>query len=242
MNGLPTINRPITLTSISGQEFASRVEDVGDDWLTVARPLDLPAGLPIENGSDLTASWKAPGGLCVMPCRLVSTRREGTIRLWDVNVAGRIWLEQRRAYVRTTATGAVAMRWSTDDESEREISGALEDLSEAALRFQCRDRDLDARALVGKPVEMTLRMRDDEFDLAAEVLRVARSVPSESDRGPAPWQIVLVYTNPGRAADDLRRIVFREQLRERNCRSALGSTAGRRAPTAMRNSGGSRNS
>jgi hypothetical protein len=154
----------------------------------------------------------------------VSSRREGAIRLWDVDVAGRISFEQRRAYVRTTATGAVSMRWSLDaaSETEAEIFGSLEDLSEAALRFRCHDHHLNAHTLVGTTVQMSLHMRGAEFELPAEVLRVNRAVPSSADRGPAPWQIVLLFTNPGRSADDLRRIVFREQLRQRNCRPTLG--------------------
>jgi c-di-GMP-binding flagellar brake protein YcgR len=220
MNGLPTINRRITLIAASGQEFASRVEDVGDNWLTVARPLDLPVGQQIAAGSGLMATWHAPNGICTLPCRLVTIRREGAVRLWDVDVAGQVWREQRRAYVRATATGMVQMRWSADEDDETvlETSGALEDLSEAALRYRCRDRNLDAEALVGAKVSMSLHMRELSVDLPAEVVRVARTVMRVPSREPAPWQIVLRYINPGRVADDLRRIVFREQLRERNGR------------------------
>jgi c-di-GMP-binding flagellar brake protein YcgR len=228
MNGLPTINRRITLISASGQEFASRVEDVGEDWLTVARPFDLPIGQPIVAGSGLMATWHASNGICTMPCRLVTTRREGAVRLWDVNVAGQVWREQRRAYVRAAAIGMVSMRWSLGEpdehagsqpsETEFETSGALEDLSEAALRYRCRDRNLDAEALVGATVSMSLHMREISVDMPAEVVRVVRTIQRIPSREPAPWQIVLRFVNPGRIADDLRRIVFREQLRERNGR------------------------
>jgi hypothetical protein len=45
---------------------------------------------------------------------------------------------------------------------------------------------------------------------------VARVSPADHQLDAPHWQVVLVFIDPGRTADDLRRIVFNQQLRERN--------------------------
>jgi c-di-GMP-binding flagellar brake protein YcgR len=216
MNGLPVLNRPITLIADFGQAFASRVEDVGEYWLTVAKPLDLPVEHPFLEGAEFMTTWKGHDGIYVLPCQLLNSRREGVVRLWDMGVVGQPWHEQRRAYVRARASGTVTMRWSLDGETEYESCGALEDLSEAALRFVCRDDRVLAQDVVGATVSVSLSTRYKSFELQGDIVRIARSAVSTKTRESGPWDVVVRFTDPGKAADDLRRIVFREQLRDRN--------------------------
>jgi c-di-GMP-binding flagellar brake protein YcgR len=216
VNGLPVINRRIALRAHSGAEFASRVEDVGDDWLTVARPLDLPPGERPRVGTEFTTTWQAENGIFGLTCRLAGVHRQGIVPLWDMDVVGRGWREQRRAYVRASVCGTARMKWAGEKGDERVVGGALIDLSEAGLRYVCRDADLAAHALVGSEVEVSFQTGGKEFELAASVLRVARSEVRTWHTGATPWEIVTLFTDPGRAADDLRRIVFDQQLRARN--------------------------
>jgi c-di-GMP-binding flagellar brake protein YcgR len=212
MSGLPAMNQLISLRTDNGQEFASRVEGVDDGQLSVARPLDLPAEHELRAGSKLMVAWHIPNGIWVLPCVLVQVYREGLLSLWAVEVSGEAWREQRRAFVRAAVMGTVSLIW-TNREEEFEASGVLADLSEASLRFTTGDEHLSRRAPAGTEVELTLRTPGNSFTLPAQVVRVS---PSDQRPDGPRWQVVLVFINPGRIGDDIRRIVFNQQLRERN--------------------------
>ncbi len=218
MDGLPALNRPITLIADSGDEFSSRVEDVGPDWLTVARPLEVPVDSRFLTDARFLTTWRADNGIHVLPCRLATARREGRIRLWDVDVVGEGWREQRRAFVRSPVPGTVAIRWPGVDGTECETTGPLEDLSEAALKFECRDGSVSVPDLPGRVVEVSMLTRGQQFHVTGEIVRVAPAPVRGRSLEVAPWHVVARFVDAGKVADDLRRIVFREQLRIRNGR------------------------
>jgi hypothetical protein len=207
------MNQLIALRTDAGHEFASRVEGVGDGVVTVARPLDLPAEHDMRPGSKLMVAWRIPNGIWVLPCQLTGVRREGMLSFWDVLVTGDPWREQRRAFVRAAVMGTVGLTWTARDDEKLEASGMLADLSEAGLRFISSDEKLIRRAPSGTEVEVELSTPGNAFTLQAQVVRVN---PSEQHPDVPQWQVVLVFIDPGRTADDLRRIVFTQQLRERN--------------------------
>ncbi|SOD73943.1 hypothetical protein SAMN05892883_3133 [Jatrophihabitans sp. GAS493] len=218
MDARPVINQPIIIRADLGDEFSSRVEDMGDDWLTVAQPLDLPAEHAFVEGTEFMTTWQADNGLYVLPCELVTIHRDGAMHMWDVGITGEVRREQRRAYVRARARGTVTMSWRSRDKVSHEVTGALEDLSEASLRFMCRDRSVVDADFHGLKVKTLLETAEKEFNLSSEVLRVERSEVVEHSSETGPWSVYLIFSDHGKAADDIRQIVFREQLRERNGR------------------------
>lgn len=209
MSGLPAILQLIMLRDDLGQEFASRIEDLGDGALTVARPLDLPAEHRFEVDSEVFVTWREPTGVEVRPGRLRDVRREANVSLWDIELTGAGWREQRRSFVRAAVPGKVTLRWAASDGSGGVASCPLLDLSEAALRCRTTVAELATAEAAGRGVRIELETPDKTFELTGEVLR---GVP---DREPAAWQLVVVFTDPGKAADELRRIVFAQQLRDR---------------------------
>jgi hypothetical protein len=194
------------------------VEDVDDRFLTVARPLDLPAEHDLQVGSAVMTTWWVSSGVWVLPCRLVEVRREGRVPLWDVEIVGEGRREQRRAFVRAAVTGPVSMRWSVTGQGEYRASGVIADLSEASLRLVSRDRAVADHAPVGGCIEVSLRTAGKSFELHAELLRVSPVSGLLQNDASTQWQVVLRFTDPGKAADELRRIVFGQQLRDRNGR------------------------
>ena len=209
MSEMPAILQLIMLRDDLGQEFASRVEDVGDGMLTVARPLDLPAEHRFDVGSEVFTTWREPTGVEVRPGRLREVRREANVSLWDIELTGAGWREQRRSFVRAAVPGRVTVRWTAADGGAGVASGALLDLSEAGMRCMTTAAELVTVEAAGTPLKIELETAEKSFALVGEVLR---GMP---DREPGSWQLVVVFTDPGKAADDLRRIVFAQQLRDR---------------------------
>ncbi|MGX7681825.1 hypothetical protein ACSMXN_23330 [Jatrophihabitans sp. DSM 45814] len=221
MNGQPAINQLISLRADNGQEYASRVEDVGDGCLTVARPLDLPAEHGLWVGCTVETTWHVSSGLCVLPCKLVGVRREGAVPLWDIDIVGNGWREQRRAFVRAAVMGTVALRWASADGTGHEATGVVADLSEAGVRCTSKSQSLVDHPPTDSPVELLLKTSGNSFELHADVLRVTEVSPTDGHpTAPPQWQIVLLFADQGKIADDLRRIVFNQQLLERNGRRA----------------------
>ncbi|SDJ21832.1 hypothetical protein SAMN05444157_2322 [Frankineae bacterium MT45] len=218
MEARPVINQPIIIRADLGDEFSSRVEDMGDDWLTIAQPLDLPAEHTLVEGAEFMTTWRADNGIYVLPCELVTIHRDGAMHMWDVAITGEVRREQRRAYVRARARGTVTMSWRGRDKISHEVTGALEDLSEASLRFMCRDRSVSDADFHGVQIKTHLETAEKAFDLRSEVLRVERSEVGEHSSETGPWSVYLIFSDPGKAADEIRQIVFREQLRQRNGR------------------------
>jgi hypothetical protein len=218
MNGLPATNQLITLRADTGQEFGSRVEGAGETMLTVARPLDLPVENDLRVGSRIMTAWNVENGVWVLPGQLSQTRREGVVPLWDITVIGDPWREQRRSYVRAAVMGTVALRGTSETLGGFEASAVIADLSEASVRCVTTDPALAAHSRTGTSLEISLQVGGSCFELQAEVARViASDQPSQASELPQ-WQAVLVFVEPGRAADDLRRIVFTQQLRDRDLR------------------------
>jgi c-di-GMP-binding flagellar brake protein YcgR len=218
MMGLPSVNQRIALRADTGDEFASRVEDVGGTRLTVARPLDLPAEHELRIGSEIMAAWHVDDGVHVLPCKVTRIRREGVVPLWDVEVMGEPWREQRRSFVRAAVMGRVAMHWTTIDEVEREATGLISDLSEAAVGFVSKDRVLETSAPAGITAEISIKTPGQHFELEGEIVRATALLAQAPSTDPAQWQVVVRFSNPGRTADDIRRIVFNQQLRDRHGR------------------------
>jgi len=245
MSGLPAMDQAITLRTDSGQDYPSRVESVRATSLTVLCPLDLHTEDRVVAGSTLLATWYVANGIWVLPCQLVAIRREHQAWLWDLDVVGSSWREQRRSFVREEIMGTVNLRWleshpdATADaqpsDSNRQAVGVIADISEAGLRCVTRDRVLAEHAQAGTKIDVLVKLPGRSLNLRAEITRISDRMPpsgrapsrataamqrSEADAG--RWEVVLMFTDPGRVAEELRKVIYNFQLR-----TALGSRAQR---------------
>ena len=209
MSELPAIHQLVTLRDDLGQEFASRVEDADDGALTVARPLDLPVEHRLQVGAEVFTTWLLPTGIEVRPGRLTGVRKEGLVSLWDIELTEPGWREQRRSFVRAAVPGKVTLQWKSDEDVQRVARGLLLDLSEAGLRCTTSSEELGDEGRPRLPLRLTVETSEQKFELDGEILRVGPA------REAGLWQVVALFTEPGKAADDLRRIVFAQQLRDR---------------------------
>lgn len=222
---MPEVHRLVTIADEDGHEFCSRVEDVGDGMLVVARPLTLPLEHQFDIGRPLLVSWPDPEGLTVAIVRLTGTRARGHLGLWVTEVE-ELYRQQRRQFVRVPALGPIELAATGGEPGEPfpHVAGHLVDLSEAALRCALRPSDAEAVAAAANLLASFV-LDGDRFTLPVTMLR---SEPSRRDD--RVLECVLTFRIDDREAAELRRRVFLEQLRLRRAsrRSEDGSVVGSR--------------
>jgi len=199
----PRVNDLVTLLDQDDREYRSRVEDVEGEVLTVARPLDLVVDHRLDLGAELLVSWAATNGIAVLPVRLIAAHTDTAVATWSLSATRDGWIEQRRRYVRVPASGPLELRLLGDGQTVEALSGTLVDMSEGALR--CMVSDVQADTLETDLVRVGFRFGDQAFDIPGRIV-FRRS-------GTQPTQLVVLFDEPVREADQLRRQIFAQQLR-----------------------------
>jgi hypothetical protein len=222
---MPEVHRLVTIADEDGHEFCSRVEDVGDGMLVLARPLTLPLEHQFDIGRPLLVSWPDPEGLTVAIVKLIGTRARGHLGLWVTEIE-ELYRQQRRQFVRVPALGPIELAATGGEPGEPfpHVAGHLVDLSEAALRCALRPADAEAVAAAANLLA-SFALDGDRFTLPVTMLRAE---PSRRDE--RVLECVLTFRIDDREAAELRRRVFLEQLRLRRAsrRSEDGSVVGSR--------------
>lgn len=222
---MPEVHRLVTITDFEGREYCSRIEDVGDGVLVLARPLTLPIEHEFGIGRQLFVSWPDPEGLTLGTVTLVHTRTREHLGLWATRVE-ELHRQQRRQFVRVPALGPIELAATGGEPGApfAHVAGHLLDLSEAGLR--CALADADAEAVAGAPELLaSFTLDGNRFTVPAVLLRV-----ESARREDRVSQCVLTFDIDERNAAELRRLVFKEQLRVRQRGSAAASPA---APTPL---------
>ena len=214
----PQVHCLVTLTDQLGRQYRSRIEDVDDGMLVLARPLDLPVEHEFGVGAPVLVSWSDPAGIIEVDTELLDSQLPGRLGCWLVGELGPYRIQQRRQFVRVPVPGLA--RFSVlDPESGlagTPLTARLVTLSEAALRCalpaeQATGIELD------DPVSVEFAVCGTEFQLAASVLK---REPSRRENG--VLELVLLFEVDESAAAELRRLVFAEQLRQRSEARARG--------------------
>lgn len=202
----PAVNQPVLLRERGlqfqgehGGEYASRVESVEGDLLTLARPLDLPAENDLGEGSRLDVVWTGPRGLHEMPVTVVAEGVDGPLRVWRAEPTGPIRRTNRRQHLRVAVGGMMML--ATD---ETTMSALMMDASEAALRCRVEGRAQELTEDTSVRTEFTIG--GEEFRATGIVFRRA-----PLDTG---TELVITLRHGERSATALRRALFAEQLRQ----------------------------
>jgi hypothetical protein len=218
---LPAVNALVAVRE-DDREYRSRVEDVYADTVVLARPMDLPLGHRFSVGAELMITWTGERGVFVLPGRLAEQQSEGLVNLWTVQVTGQGWVEQRRAYVRAKVAGPVQLEFPAVGQqlTEAEVTpeggearlmrGQLVDLSEAALRCVVPFDSVLGGSDVGAVITARLVLDATEFALPSTLQRAQPNVLRPELR-----EVVLLFDQPVWRADELRRIVYTLQLKDR---------------------------
>jgi hypothetical protein len=195
------VNQPVLLRGDSG-EFASRVENITDEALTLARPFGLPLDTDLDDGRPFEVQWTSNAGLYTLRVRVTERAIDGKIRIWYAVPIGRVRMTNRRAHVRVAV--AVPMTIEIDEEA---IPAALLDVSEAALRCQITDRLPQREDPEDRSLRVTFTVGGEEFTLAGTLYR--------KTPGRGSTELVITLPQDERTASSVRRAVFAEQIRAR---------------------------
>lgn len=177
----------------------SQIQDVVDDELVIAAPVEADDVAPLQAGETLTLSWTNDRGLHRL--RVVLRERIDDPPRWRVEIASPVAREQRRDSYRVPVMGTVGL-WLPD----RWWTARLVDVSEGGLRCLLPG---DLVVPEGTACEVSLDVVRPGLRLPGEVLRVREGVDAMLDLG-----IRLTDVAPP-VADELRRYVFDVQLAQR---------------------------
>lgn len=206
---LPSIGTLVTLRDEAQLEYHSRVEDITDEAVVVARPADLRATLVYDPGLTLDLIWTLDSGIHVVPTELAGNSVDRNIRLWHLAVTGDGWTEQRRDYVRVPVSGRVVINGDDPDEQAEAITGTLVDLSEVAMLASVPVTVDTPEIRIGTPVRCQFRLGVNDFDLRGTIIITrGNSVQRES-------RVVVRFRESRSTADALRKEVFAIQLARR---------------------------
>jgi hypothetical protein len=206
---LPGIGDPVILRDSAGLTYASRLEDIDGDVLSVARPADLRAALEYDMGLELDLLWTLSAGIGVVPTELTGTAIDQHIRLWQLTMTGDAHVEQRRDYVRVPVTGRVQLSAEPTGADDSPLDAEFVDLSEIAAQCSVPLAIDDPRIEVGRTVQCRFALGDDEFSVAAEIAIVRPGATAHESR------IVIRFGSSQAVADALRKQVFRIQVQMR---------------------------
>ena len=201
--GLPAAGTPMFLVLGEEMTFRSRLESVGDDTFTVAAPLETTGAAAPASGHRIDVFWAPPHTRILLPARLVAVADEAPFR-WTLAPVEPPRQSNRREYVR--GGGGAAVRLATGD--DREIDGALLDISEGGLRCWIDEPAKLApgdhlRALVGLGTAA-------EAELSGTILTV-RDAP----HGDPGRHVVLTFDTGESIAQLIRLYVLNWEINER---------------------------
>jgi len=201
--GLPAVGTPMFLVLGEEMTFRSRLESVGDDTFTVAAPLETTGAAAPAPGHRIDVFWAPPHTRILLPARLVAVADEAPFR-WTLAPLEPPRQSNRREYVR--GGGGAAVRLATGD--DREIDGALLDISEGGLRCWI---DEPAKLVPGDTLTAMVELgASSEVELTGTILTV-RDAP----HGDPGQHIVLTFNTEESMAKMIRLYVRTWEINER---------------------------
>ncbi len=207
---IPSVGVAVAVTDEDGDEHRSEVHAVSDEVLLLRRPAVLPTGAPLLIGAELVIAWDAgDSAVHKIRGRIVSMPTEEITRLWQVELSGESWREQRRRWPRIPASGPVQVGEVVDEDRllpPREATGELVDLSEVACRFAVAASELWAGRRLAR-VRATFPAGAAQVSLTGRVLT---SAPGRGDAG--RQEVVLQFDSEPDATQQAALSVLREYL------------------------------
>jgi hypothetical protein len=196
---LPAVNQPVLLRG-EDDEFASRVEDVADGALTLARPFGLPIETDLDDGRPFEVQWTSATGVYALSVRVTERAVDGRVRIWHAEPLGPARISNRRAHVRVEVVLPLTMELLGET-----VTGSVLDVSEAALR--CQVNELPEIEQEDPPVRVQFSLSGADFGLDGTLYR---RTPARSG-----YELVIILPEDERTASALRKAVFAEQIRAR---------------------------
>ncbi|HEX8631554.1 MAG TPA: hypothetical protein VF755_25630 [Catenuloplanes sp.] len=201
----PTVDTPVEVGVPTGDRHPSRVQEAGEQWLSLTAPVGPEGVEPPGLGGELTVRWAAgPRGRYALPVTLVATSATAE-PVWVVQAAGAARIEQDRHFVRGGGGEEVQLR-RVGAPADHTSRGHLVDVGEGSVR--ARFTGLNIRT--GEQVWVQLSLGDAIIPAVGEVFQVITEVNT------TVVEVVTVYELPENQARAIRRYVLRQQLLTRS--------------------------
>ncbi|MEO7260922.1 MAG: hypothetical protein ABI047_06680 [Jatrophihabitantaceae bacterium] len=201
MTDVPADGTAVVLRDQQGRAYRSEVARSQPGVLFLQPPRDLPATGAFALGTRLLVAWPDQTSLWVLPVMLLSVATSGEVGMLAVQVEGTAWREERRRYARTNANldASLSIGYDGADRQPVQTTGALIDLSEAALRAVvppehqalCRPR---------MPVRVRIELAGEHFEIDGYVL-----LGKPAARLDLGLEVVVLFHRPVARVEDLRR-------------------------------------
>jgi c-di-GMP-binding flagellar brake protein YcgR len=198
---------PVVLRDRAGRQYASRVENLGEGLVVVAKPAVLPDEDAFLNGTELGVAWaESDEVVSVLPTRILATHAEGALQLWSLVVTGPAVVEQRRRVERVDATGPVVLRSPGGNETVA-VTGSLIDISVKAVRCSVETGSADG-FLSGRNEIVA------EFSIGTATFAVPGRVEFvRATKHPTRFEeLVVLFDEPVADADSLRKQIFAQEV------------------------------
>jgi c-di-GMP-binding flagellar brake protein YcgR len=209
MTTLPQINALVSVAFADLPPSPSRVEDLPEDHVVVAAPSFAAAHAAPAPGEPVQVSWNIPRALMVLPTEFVRAARDGA-PLWWLRVTGPAAREQRREFVRV-AVHAPARLDLSEEGTRSSMSVTIQEISEGGARVALGSSEAPSTGLPqGSSVVLRFALGDRLVAVPASIRR-SHAAPGQD----FTETVSVEFTQPVRVADELRRWVFAQQLRER---------------------------
>jgi hypothetical protein len=198
---LPERGADIVLRTQSGASHRGAV--VGNSPGRLAFELEEDYDRTFMIDERVLVTWPDPAGVTCLPSVIVDTPLYDD-RAWLAQAVGEPWNEQRRAYIRASLRGTVALRRVGSDGLDIAV-GDLIDLSEAGLRCSIGERH-GALAEPGTEITLTLELGEEEFELPGKVLYGRHAARTDGR-----LEFVVIFDRPVVQVERLRYHITRTE-------------------------------
>jgi c-di-GMP-binding flagellar brake protein YcgR len=180
------------------REYASRIEDVETDAITINSPAGASAALLASGSREVDLSWLSPRGRYEQRCVVVEHASAGQ-KQWRLRPVRRAVLIQRRRYVRVAAQVPVQVVVEG-----REVPGLTVDVSEGGFRVRLQRQAIPELAFTTVIAEIGGVL----VAVSGYVLRTNDVLPDQTDA-------VIAFDAGTGEVEAIRRFVLNAQLRAR---------------------------
>lgn len=183
------------------REYASRIEDVETDAITINSPAGASAALLASGSREVDLSWLSPRGRYEQRC-VVIEHASGGQKQWRLRPVRRAVLIQRRRYVRVAAQVPVRVVVEGHD-----VPGLTVDVSEGGFRVRLARQDIPHLAFT----TVVAQIGGVSVGVSGYVLRTSDVLPDRTDAA-------IAFDAGTGEVEAIRRFVLNAQLRARAAR------------------------
>jgi c-di-GMP-binding flagellar brake protein YcgR len=186
--------------------YRSRIEDIGDNYVTIAAPFAGGYFLPPRHNRTFTGCVAGNGCSYHFKMSLLSYTND-PVPLWRVTFPAEIKRVQMRSFVRLDITMHISVELAGPDGQPRVIDTLTKDISAGGLRLV-----MVKPPTVGEKVKLTLPL-DDDVVVAADG-KVIRVVPPGEDFH--KYEVIIEFV---KIAEKIRgqivKFIFKKQIERR---------------------------